>query len=799
MTHTYAATRVDTADLAAVVDLSFLDFETTADLAGGSDFLGQPRAKQALEFGIHMQASGYHLFVMGESGTGRQSLVSDYVRRVAQQRPAAPDLCFLNNFEKTREPLAVQLPAGSGKRLSDELENFVEELLNTFPDAFENPSYQRRRAGIDREFNQKYDQAIMKVERIAGKAEVAVLSDQGSLVLAPIVDGKVLDETEFAQLPEQDRTLFQGRIQDLEEHLNEALLELPQWRRETSEKQRTLDDETIAHAVRPLIRNLEHAYDNEIAVLKFLRQLKKHLPDLVREVFLDEHPLEKVSDSDRKQALQQNLLPNLMIRHEEADGVPVVYEMLPTYQNLFGRIEYATQQGMAVTNFQLIQPGSLHRANGGYLILDAEKLLVEPFAWDALKLALKTRQIKMESPFVDPSLMHAVTLNPQTVDLNVKIILIGARNIYYQLLDLDPEFSELFRIPVDFDSHIARTDEAVGQLVRRIKHYSEDKKYLPLHRDALSRLLAYALREGEHQRRISARIIQVFKVVAEADYLARQAGADVILRSHVQAALKAADYRSGRIREEMLDEIVDGTVKISTRGHRNGCVNGLTVMEVGESLFGSPARITATAALGSQGIMDIERESQLGQAVHSKGVMILNGYMARQYGRTVPLTFNAHLAMEQSYGHVDGDSATCAELIALVSALSDLPVNQSLAITGSMNQHGEVQAVGGINEKIEGFFAVCERAGLTGEQGVIIPRDNVQHLMLNEDVVAATARGEFHVLAVQDIDEALALMFDKPRAQVHQQTRDALASMYQVMQQAETEPSTDNNKGDHHD
>ena len=760
------------------VDLSYLDFQTTADLEGASGFLGQPRAKEALEFGINMEASGYNLFVMGESGTGRQSLVSSYVREVATRRSPPLDICFINNFDNAREPLFMQLAAGKGKVLKEDMEGFVDELMSTFPDAFENPSYQRRRAAIDREFNQKYDLAIMQVDKVASQQDIALLSDQGSIILAPIVEGKVLDETEFAQLAEGDRSEFQRRIQELEELLNESLLELPQWRRETSEKQRQLDDETITQAVKPLLRELEYKYDGNISVLRYLRQLKQQLPTLISEVFLEDHPLEKVSDPDRKQALQGQLLPNLLVQHEPLDGVPVVYELLPTYQNLFGRIEYATQQGMAVTNFQLIQPGSLHKANGGYLIMDAEKLLVEPFAWDALKLALKTRQIKMESPFVDPSLMHAVTLSPETVPLQVKIILIGSRDIYYQLLALDPEFNELFRILVDFDSYIPRDNDSVEQLILRIKHYAEEKGYPPIERDAVSRLIEFSLRQGEHQERISAQIIHLFKMVAEADYLRKQSGDELLQARHVDMALKAAEYRSSRISDQMILEIAEGTVKISTEGERAGCVNGLTVMEIGESVFGSPARITATASLGSQGIMDIEREAQLGQSVHSKGVMILNGYLARQYGRDIPLTLNAHIAMEQSYGHVDGDSATCAELVALISAITDIPVQQSLAVTGSMNQHGEVQAVGGVNEKIEGFFKVCSSHGLTGRQGVIIPADNARHLMLSDEVVAAVEAGQFCIYAAQQIDDVLTLLLGQDALLIHEETRQTLKSMH---------------------
>lgn len=763
------------------VELSALGFNTTDDLTGEASFLGQPRAKAALEFGIGMNTNGYNLFVMGDSGTGRQTLVSNYVRDIASARPAPLDICYINNFDNSRDPLLLQLSAGQGKVFRKDLEDFIDELMNTFPDAFENPSYQRRRASIDRVFNQKYDQAIQSVDKLAARRDIALLSDQGNIILAPIVEGKVLDETEFAQLPEELRSDYQQRIQDLEAQLNEALLELPQWRRETSEQQRQLDHETITQAVKPLLRELEHRYDGNISVLRHLRQIKKTLPDLISDQFLEEQLFERTTDFDRKQSLQHQLLPNLLVEHDALSGEPVVYELLPTYQNLFGRIEYATQQGMALTNFQLIRAGSLHRANGGFLILDAEKLLVEPFAWDALKLALKTHQIKMESPFIEPSLMHAVSLNPESAVLSVKIILIGSRDIYYQLLALDPEFNELFRVLVDFDSFIPYSEDAVGQLVRRIKHYAQSKQYPALERAAVERLIEFSLRQSEHQQRLSAQIIHVFKMVSEADYIRTHQGDPLITAEHVELALRAAEYRSARISDQMILEIAEGTTKISTEGERAGCVNGLTVMEIGESAFGSPARITATAALGSQGIMDIEREAELGQSVHSKGVMILNGYLAGQYGRDIPLTLSAHLAMEQSYGHIDGDSATCAELVALISAITGIPVQQSLAVTGSMNQHGEVQAVGGINEKIEGFFKVCASRGLTGMQGVIIPADNVRHLMLQQSVVEAVAAGQFRIYSTEHIDQVLSLMLGQDALLVHEETRRVLRYFHDAL------------------
>ncbi|TCS44047.1 Lon protease family protein [Reinekea marinisedimentorum] len=745
-------------ELRAHIDLSYHNIESTEDLEGVSSFLGQPRAKKSLEFGIAMRGGGYNLYVMGDAGTGRQSLISKYVKELAESQQAPSEWAYINNFDNAREPYSLELPATRGEELKAQINQFISDLMDTFPAAFENPTYQRKRSAIDRDFNQFYDAALKVVERFANEKEVAVVADGGSVMLLPVVDGKALDDTEFAQLPEELRSEFQRRINEIEEYLNEQVLELPTWRRKASEKMRQLNLETVQQAIRPLMKDLEVKNQSLLSVLRYLRSIKNQLPQLLVDLFAEESLLDTRSDQDRRQTLENWLRPNLMVAHELHSGAPVVYEMLPTYQNLFGRIEYATQQGVPTTNYQLIRPGSLLKANGGYLILDAEKLLLEPFAWDALKLALKTKELKMESPFVEASLMHTVTLSPESIKLNVKVILLGSRDIYYQLQEWDPEFMELFRVPVDFDSFIPRSRDNIDNLILRIKDYGEEKGFKPLTRGALEKLIEFSLREAEHQNRLSAQVVKVFKVFAEADFISRHQESRCIDAMHVTQALEAAEYRNGRIADQMLMEIEEGTILIDTEGERVGCVNGLTVMEIGESRFGSPARITATVHVGGKGVVDIEREVELGQSIHSKGVMILSGFLGHEFGRTFPLTLSSHIAMEQSYGYIDGDSATVAEYCSLMSAITQQPINQGFAITGSMNQLGEVQAIGGVNEKIEGFFKLCQLRGLTGKQGVIVPKDNVKHLMLHQDVIEAVKAGKFHIYGVKHVYEALHLL-----------------------------------------
>jgi predicted ATP-dependent protease len=784
--------------LRAHIDLSYLNIESTSDLEGVSSFLGQPRAKKSLEFGISMRGGGYNLYVMGDTGTGRQSLISKYVRELAETQQAPSEWAYINNFDNPREPHALELPASRGEELKNQINQFINDLMDTFPSAFENPTYQRKRSTIDRDFNQKYDAALKIVERFANEKDVAVVADGGSVMLLPIVESKALDDTEFAQLPEEIRSEFTSRINDIEEYLNEQVLELPTWRRKSSEQLRQLNLETVQQAIRPLLKELEVKNQSLLSVLRYIRSIKNHLPQLIVDLFAEESLMDTRTDQDRRKSLETWLRPNLIVQHEINEGAPVVYEMLPTYQNLFGRIEYATQQGVPTTNYQLIRPGSLLKANGGYLILDAEKLLFEPFAWDALKLALKTKELKMESPFADASLMHSVTLSPESIQLNVKVILLGSRDIYYQLQEWDPEFMELFRVPVDFDSFIPRNRDNIDNLILRIKDYGEDKGFKPLTKKALEKLIEYSLREAEHQNRLSAQVVKVFKVFAEADYIARHQDSRLIDQQHVSQALEAAEYRNGRIADQMLQEIEEGTILIDTDAERVGCVNGLTVMEIGESRFGSPARITATVHVGGKGVVDIEREVELGQSIHSKGVMILSGFLGHEFGRSFPLTLSSHIAMEQSYGYIDGDSATVAEYCSLISAITQVPVNQGFAITGSMNQLGEVQAIGGVNEKIEGFFKLCELRGLNGKQGVIVPADNIKHLMLHQNVIDAVSAGKFHIHAVKHVYEALELLMslepgivnekgEFPAESLNGKAQAALKKLFELYQETEEE------------
>ena len=738
-----------------------LPFETTKDVEPFHGVLGQERAVNAIQFGVAMERPGYNIFVMGDTGTGRSSYVRDYLKSEAK-RQSTPDIwCYVNNFNNPREPRSVSLhphEAGEFKKLINEL---IDQLLASFPAVLEHPTYQQKKSAIDYIFNRRYDKAIETVEREAHKRNVAVYRDSNAISFTPMHEGKALDETEFAQLTEEERDTFHDTIGELEHMLSEQLAELPQWKRESSNELRSLNKVTIRDAVAPLLVPTREAFKDHEPIQEYLNEMEEHLPSLVLEELVEERIMDLREEYAKRSSLEDSLLPNIATHHKPDSGAPVIYEPHPSYANLVGRIEYVSDQGALVTNYQRIAPGALHKANGGYLILDAEKVLAEPMVWDVLKRALQSNQLKMESPYSEIGLVNTTSLVPAVIPLDFKLVLIGSRQIYYLLQEYDEDFKRLFRTVVDFDSDIPLTEEHLTAYSQLIKSRIEEQKYADLDRDAVERMVCHSARLAEQQDTLSARIGDQFDLLAEADFIRKLAQDELITRTHIDRALVANKERTGRVYDKLFEQMLDGTVLLETSDKAIGKINGLTVMSLGDTSFGSPARITATVYPGSKGVVDIEREVSLGQALHSKGVMILSGFLGNRYAQKFPLAISAHIAMEQSYGYVDGDSASMAELVCLISALIHSPIDQSFAITGSVNQYGEAQAIGGVNEKIEGFFRLCEARGLTGKQGVIIPQSNQRNLVLHEDVVTAIEQGKFNVYCVRHVDEALHLLLDR--------------------------------------
>nr|BAL53529.1 ATP-dependent protease [uncultured Gammaproteobacteria bacterium]BAL55738.1 ATP-dependent protease [uncultured Gammaproteobacteria bacterium] len=750
--------------LYAGVDPRDFDFKTTAELPDVPLVFEQPRALSALRFGIEIADADFNVFVLGPEGCGKLTAVREVVGAHALRQPVPSDWCYVYNFQDPVRPKAIELPAGSGRRLRQDLAQLIEELRNAIPAAFEGEEYRARVEELEQEAKAREIHALEALREQARKQGVALLETPTGFAFAPLThEGQVMSPEVFRQLPPEVQERIEATVEELQQQLQKLLRQFPRWRKEAREKLRQLNREITRYAVDPLIEEVKQSYLEIKEVLAHLDAVEQDILEHVED-FLPQPPPPVplpfwVSKAEERLKRYQ---VNLLVDHSEQQGAPVIYEALPNHANLIGRIDYHAFMGTLVTDFSLIKPGALHRANGGYLVLDALKVLTQPHAWDTLKRTLKAREIKIESLEKTLSLISTLPLEPDPIPLKVRVILVGDRLLYYLLEALDPEFKDLFKVAADFEEELPRTQASLRLYAQVLATLARKEGLLPLTAEAVARVIEQGARELEDALKVSVHLRTLTDLLKEADYQARKAGRECIARADVQAAIDARIDRSDRLRTRIQELIARDALLIDTAGARVGQINGLTVISLGSFSFGRPARITATTRLGEGEVIDIEREAELGGAIHSKGVMILSNFLAARYARVRPLSMAASLVFEQSYGPVEGDSASLAELCALLSSLADLPVRQDLAVTGSVNQLGQVQPIGGVNEKIEGFFDTCSRKGLTGTQGVIIPQANVQNLMLRQDVVAAAAAGKFHVYAVQTVDEALELLLGVP-------------------------------------
>ncbi|MBT8464817.1 MAG: AAA family ATPase [Myxococcales bacterium] len=755
-------------------DLRQLDFETTHDLAELNELVAQERAADAIGLGASIQHEGYNLFVLGREGTGRHSLLKQYLEEKARTEPLASDWCYLNNFQESRQPRAIELPAGRGRELAQDMAQLVDDARTAIPAAFESEDYRTRRESIERELAEEQEAAFEEVSKRAKERGIGIIQTPTGMAMAPIRDEETLAPEEFQQLPEAERERIVEQTEEVGKELKAVLQEAPKRVREARRRVSELDREVALWAVGSLIEELTEKYEAHQEVVRYLQQIRE---DIVQNIGLfrvspEEHsPLQQLfggampGEGTEASPATQRYAVNVLVDHEAAEGAPVVFEQNPTFQRLLGRVEHLSQMGTLVTNFQLIKAGALHDANGGYLVLDARKLLTQPFAYDGLKRALQSRELRIESLGQAYSLVSTVSLDPEPIPLSVKVVLIGERLLYYMLQALDPEFSTLFKVAADFEDEVDRSEENTRLYARLLATLAKRASLKPLDREAVARVIEHSAREVGDGEKLSARIRPVADIIREADFWAGKEGSEIIALSAVEQAIEARARRNGRIRDRMHEEILRNNVLIDTAGEVVGQINGLAVLQIGDSRFGRPNRITARIALGTGKVVDIEREVELGGPIHSKGVFILSSYLAATYAADEPLSLSASLVFEQSYGGVEGDSASCAELCALLSALAESPIDQSLAVTGSVNQRGEVQAIGGANEKIEGFFDICQARGLTGSQGVLIPAANIKNLMLRRDVRDAVEKGLFRVCSVENVDQAMEILCGVPSGQ----------------------------------
>jgi len=755
-------------------DPAQFDFETTDDLAPDTNVVGQSRAIEALQFGVGIDSKGYNIFALGPTGTGRRALVEKLLHDQADEEAPPPDWCYVNNFDDPRTPRALELPAGRGCDLKKDLDQFIEEVKTALPATFESEEYQSRQQMIQEEVRQEQEEQLEALQERARDDGVALMRTPNGFAFAPIHEGEVISREDMEAMPKEERERVQDRIEELQQELQDILRKVPERQREARDRMHDLNREMARYTVDDLIETLKEKYEALDAVIDFLDAVREDIIDNVEPIVSYATGGSGQGQGQPMQQRQQDVSPafggsgpwrryrvNLIVDHSDEDGAPVVFEDNPNYQNLVGEVEQIAQMGALVTDFNLIRPGALHKANGGYLIVEARKLLLQPYAWEGLKRALQGTEIRIESTRQALGLMSTVTLEPDPIPLDAKIVLVGERYLYYLLEALDPDMSELFKVMADFDDEMDRTEHQ-DRYAHLLATIAQEEGLRPLAPSAVARTVDRSARLVGDTEKLSAHMQSITDLLRESSYWAGQDDADVVTDEHVQQAIDAQIHRADRLREKTQESIERDTLYISTEGTETGQINGLSVLQLNNFSFGRPNRITARVRLGKGEIVDIERETALGGPLHSKGVLILSGFLSGRYAPNQPLSLQASLVFEQSYGGVDGDSASSAELYALLSAIAEVPLKQSLAVTGSVNQHGIIQPIGGVNEKIEGFFDVCAERGLTGDHGVLIPASNVKHLMLRDDVVKAARDGDFHIYPVETIDEGIEVLTDRP-------------------------------------
>jgi len=742
-----------------------LAFETTADVPDVDEIVGQDRAVEAIDLAITTPSRGFNVFALGPPGIGKATAIRQFLARRAASVATPDDWCYVHNFADPQRPQALRVPAGIGAVLRESMAQLCIELQGAIPTAFESDSYRSRKETIDAEIEARRETGLAELEKHAKAAGVALVRTPLGLGFAPTRDGEVLAAEDFQRLPEIDQQRVREAINQLESELQAALRQLPQWQRETRRRLRELDREVVRTAVDHLVDELRRRFAELAAVVEYLDRVERDIIEAAPEFVAVLAQVDTSPDVAGTKAPDggpfRRYRVNVLVQHEQGAGAPIVIEDHPTYANLVGRTEYIAQLGTLVTDFSLIRAGALHRANGGYLVLEADKVLLEPYAWDQLKRALRSAEVRVEPLAQSLGLLTTATLDPEPIPLDVKVALIGDRRLYYLLCAYDHEFPELFKVAADFDDDLEWTPASTQLYAGLIATIARREALRPFTAAAVARTIESLARIAEDGTKLSTHMGRLADLMRESDHWAGRRGRTTVTRSDVQHAIDARVRRSSRVYERLQEETRRATIRIDVDGTQVGQVNALSVLQLGEERFGHPSRVTATVRVGRGEVVDIEREVELGGPIHSKGVLILSGFLGSRFG-AAPLALRASLVFEQSYGVVEGDSASLAELCALLSAIGGFAIRQDLAMTGSVDQRGLAQAIGGVNEKIEGYFDTCAARGLNGTQGVIIPTSNVPHLMLASRVRHAVRNRRFRVLAVSTVDAALELLSGMP-------------------------------------
>ncbi|WP_373070385.1 AAA family ATPase [Sulfurimonas sp.] len=754
---------LDVKELYNKCDSSIFSFKTTDDLELLNQPIGQSSAVEAVKFGTNIKQEGFNLFIMGPSGSGKHSMVTSFLEAKAKKENNISDWCYVNNFENYQKPIAIKLEAGNAQEFKKDIDELIELIKAILPSSFDSNDYRNDIEAINKKYLEKQSEIFLYLQDKAKEYEVSMNATNTSRVtFVPIVDGKILSPEEFNNIDDNKKKQIQKRMGEFEQIVKDELRKVSQLSKEQQTELKEYDKKVAEQAVGSLIDEVKQKYEENKKIVEYLDELQKDVIKNTQDFLLKPDNMNIPGFmKDYYTPSYEKYQVNLFIAHTDSVNAPVIYEDNPTQHNLIGKIEHMSQMGSLITNFSMIKPGALHKANGGYLILDARKLLTQPFAYEELKRVLRSKEIRIESLAQQYSLIATTSLEPEPIPIDVKVVIVGERMLYYLLYEYDPDFKELFKVSADFEEDVPRNDENIQLYAQMIGTISKQDKLLPLTPDAVARVIEESSRNISHSLKLSTHLRTLSDLLKEADYYSKEQNHSAIEKADIEKALYSQIQRINRIQTKLYDMIDEGTIMIDLSGSRVGQINALSYISVGGHNFGSPSRITATTRIGKGEIIDIEKKVELGGPIHSKGVMILSSYLGSKYAKDIPFSLNASLVFEQSYGHVDGDSASSTELYALLSSLSELPIKQNIAVTGSVNQFGEIQPIGGVNEKIEGFFDICMRKDSKASYAVIIPKANVKHLMLKEEVLKAVEDKRFEIYAVESIDEGISILTGK--------------------------------------
>ncbi len=757
-----------------------LEFKTTSEVDSLEDIIGQERAIKSMNFGLMVKSKGYNIYMAGLTGTGKTSYAKSVVSEIAKEGSTPDDLCYVYNFSKPERPGILNFTAGNGEKFVDSMDELIEKFREEIPKALDSEEFGNKKREIWLKYQNKSNDMLRDLEKWANEKDFTIQRTGKGVYLVPIIDGEPADQQKLQTLPQEITHEIQEKLPEVQKEFDKVMRAIRDIEKQTLEETKELENDFVLSVVDSDIENLKAEYKENEKVTEYLDNVKEDILeniDAFKKKEDDDNPISQIFASDKQGEFFKRYSANLFVNNSETEGAPVVFETNPTYYNLFGKIEGKPHFSTVVTDFKDIKPGSIHKANGGFLILQAMDLLKEPFAWDKLKRTLKNEEISIENLGELFKMFPTESIKPESISINLKVIIIGSNLIQQILYNYDEDFRKLFKVKAQFDVEMKRNKENVDKYASFAASICSKEGLSSFESSGVARLIEFSSRLADDQEKLSTRFNEVSEIIYESCAWANFEKSDVVTKEHVEKAIEEKIYRSNLIEEKIHEMIEEGKILVDTEGEVIGQINGLSVYDIGEYSFGRPSRITAMTYLGKSGVINIEREAKMSGKIHNKGVLILSGYLGGKYAKERPLTLAASLCFEQNYGGIDGDSATCAELAAILSSVAEIPIKQGLAITGSLNQRGNVQPIGGVNEKVEGFYEVCKTKGLTGEQGVIIPHQNVKNLMLKEELIDAIKNNKFALYEVKTIDEALELLTGMNSDEVHKKVEEKLNDM----------------------